>query len=368
MEKIIGMFLEGLLSFFSPCVLPLVPLYTAYLSSGTVVKDGEKTTYNQKKTFILTLCFIVGICSTFALLALSITSLNRYISNYKNIIGIIGGILLIIFGLNQSGILKIKFLNREIRFDYRLGNNKINYLEAFMLGFVFSFAWTPCIGPMLSNAILLSTQDSFGSMYIVIYALGLVIPFLITGLFTTSVLKFINSNKKLVKYTGIISGIIVICFGVYMIFNAVNDRNSTISDAKESLLIPNKQYSLISGEKVSLYDDHNVAVHYSASWCHYCIEDLPYFEEFCNSHEDLTCYLVMNDGFNRQQGGVSTSEFYKEYRPSIDLIIDNDYVLFDYFKINSVPITYFTDGKGNILKIIPGAVYDRYDSIYSEIK
>lgn len=366
MEKIIGMFLEGLLSFFSPCVLPLVPLYMAYLSSGTVVKEDNKTIYNQKKTFVLTLCFIFGICTTFILLAFSISTLNKYISNYRNIIGIIGGILLILFGLNETGILKIKLFNKELRFDYRVGNNKINYLEAFMLGFVFSFAWTPCIGPMLSNAIILATQDAFGSGYIIIYALGLVIPFLITGIFTTSILKFINSNKKIVKYTGIISGIIVICFGIYMIYNVLNTNNKINVD--ESNLIPKQEFSLLNGDKVSLYEDHDVVIHYIASWCHYCIEELPYFESFCNNHDDITCYLVMNEPFNRSQNGVSSIEFNNSYRPSIDIIDDNELILFNYFNITGVPYTFFTDGEGNIIGTVPGAIYDNYEATYKKIK
>ena len=361
--------MEGLLSFFSPCVLPLVPLYMAYLSSGTVIKDGDNTTYNQKKTFILTLFFIIGICSTFIVLAFSISTLNKYISNYRNIIGIIGGIILIVFGLNQIGILKIKFLNKEIRFDYRFENNKINYLEAFMLGFVFSFAWTPCIGPMLSNAIILSTQDSLGSVYIIIYALGLVIPFLITGIFTTSILKFINSNKKIVRYTGIISGVIVICFGIYMIYNVAYIKSidsSTPVVEQDDDLLPNGSFITLEGNEVSLYSDKGVVLHYIASWCHYCIDDLPDFEDFCNRHNELTCYLVMNEEYNRAQGGSSSLDFYYKYKPSIEIINDYNLALYNYLGIKAAPSTYFSDGKGAVFGVIPGAAYDKYDDVYNQ--
>lgn len=366
MEKLLAMFFEGLLSFFTPCVFPLIPLYMAYLSSGTISSKGEIKEYNKKKTFILTLCFIIGISFSFIMLSLSISALNRYISNYRNIIGTVGGVLLIILGLNQLGVLKINILNRELRFDYRFNNNKVNYLEAFMLGFVFSFAWTPCIGPMLSNAIVLSIQDSVGSLYIITYGLGLVIPFFITGIFTTSVLKFINSNKKIVKTANIIAGTLVVFSGVYLLYSVVSSPNNVQNNTKDvSNPIVDVEYELLNGQTVSLNSDNNIALHYIASWCHYCIEDLSYFEDFCNNHDDLTCYLVMNDNYNRAQGGTSSAEFYNTYRPSIDIINDKDAILYNYLNIEGVPYTYFINKEGVIYNIIPGAVYSEYETYYN---
>ena len=367
--------MEGILSFFSPCVFPLVPLYMAYLSSGIVLKDGNTIKNDQKKTFILTLCFIFGIYACFSMLALSVSTLNKYISGYRQIISLIGGIVLIVFGLNQVGILKINFLNRELRFDYRIENNKVNYLEAFMLGFVFSFAWTPCIGPMLSNAILLATQDALGSLYIVIYAVGLTLPFFIAGIFTSSVLKFINSHKSITKYVSIISGVIVLLFGIYMIYSSntiklnsnKSNENISVSEAKtDELLLPKNEFNSLSGKNISLYSDKMVVLHYSASWCSYCEDDEAYFEDFCNSHDELTCYIVMSDEVNNSRAGESTEEYFMKHQKGLEVLLDNDLTLYNYIQPTGFPFTLFTDGKGCSLGYIPGAVYDNYESIYQD--
>lgn len=368
MEKVIGIFIEGLLSFFSPCVLPLVPLYMAYLSSSIVSKDGKTVNINQKRTFILTLCFVIGIFACFGLLSFSVNSLNRYIVNYKNIISLVGGILLIFFGLHQTGIIKISFLDRELRFDYRINDNKVSFIEAFMLGFVFSFAWTPCIGPMLTNAILLSMQDATGSLYIMVYGLGLAIPFLLTGIFTSYVINFIRTHKSITKYVSIISGIIVICFGIYMIYTSYSIvPKETVQNVQEAEVykLPSNEFELLSGDKASLYSDKMVVLHYITSWCEYCKEDEPHFEDFCNNHNEITCYLVMNEQANKSQNGVSIKEFYDEYKPNLDIIIDDDLSLYSFLSPTGFPSTYFTDGEGNVLGLIPGAVYDKYEDIYN---
>ena len=373
MSKAFLVFGEGLLSFFSPCVLPLVPLYMAYLSSGITTKGDENVKNNQRKIFVLTLCFILGIYACFGLLSLSVNTLSKYITNYKNIIGLIGGILLIVFGLNQTGLLKIKFLNRELRFDYRIENNKVNYIEAFMLGFVFSFAWTPCIGPMLSNAILLTTlsssQSVIGSFYIIIYGLGLTLPFFITGIFTTYVIKFINSHKSLTKYISIISGIIVLFFGVYMIYNStINNTNKSIDfEDSSSQHLPIDDFETLSGRTISLYTNNDVALHYVASWCNYCVEEEPYFEDFCNKHNDVTCYLVMNEKVNQLNGGSTIKEFFEKNHPNLDIILDDDLILYGFLNPSGFPSTYFADNKGNIYGLIPGAAYDKYEDFYNEL-
>lgn len=373
MSKALLVFSEGLLSFFSPCVLPLVPLYMAYLSSGVTSKNDEIVKHDQRKIFILTLCFILGIYACFGILSLSVNTLSKYIVNYRKIISIVGGSLLILFGLNQTGILKISLLNREIRFDYRIENNKVNYIEAFMLGFVFSFAWTPCIGPMLSNAILLTTlssaQSTIGSFYIMIYGLGLTLPFFITGIFTTYVIKFINSHKSLTKYVSIISGIVVILFGIYMIYTStIKSSNESISiEQSSSQHLPIDDFETLSGKKISLYSDGDIALHYVASWCNYCIEEEPYFEEFCNEHDNITCYLVMSESVNQSKGGSSTKEFVERNHPNLDIIIDNDLALYSYLNPTGFPSTYFADDKGIIYGLIPGAAYENYNNFYNEL-
>ena len=218
---LIGIFLEGLLSFLSPCVLPLLPLYMSYLAGEDKQVDEEgNVTYKTGKVFITTVFFVLGICFTLTLLAVSVNIISEFLSDYSEIISIICGTVLILFGLHEIGIIHIDILESDTRFKIKLQLDKMNFLKAFLLGFIFSLGWSPCIGPMLANALMMVATGSLGYLYIIAYGAGLVIPFLLVGLLTSKVLNFINSKKQIMKYVMIVAGIIMLCFGVYMIGNA----------------------------------------------------------------------------------------------------------------------------------------------------
>ena len=197
---LIGIFLEGLLSFLSPCVLPLLPLYMSYLVGGNkTVDENGNIKYKTGRVFITTFFFVLGICFTLTLLAVSVNIISDFLDSYKEVISIICGTILIIFGLHEIGIIHIDVLDFDTRFKVDLHLDKMNFLKAFLLGFIFSLGWSPCIGPMLTNALMLVANGEFGYLYIISYGLGLVIPFLLTGLITKTILNFINNKKNLFK-------------------------------------------------------------------------------------------------------------------------------------------------------------------------
>ena len=211
-------FLEGILSFFSPCVIPLIPVYMSYLAGNAkqVDKDGI-ITYQRKKVFLHTVFFVLGISFAFFVLGMSFSKLGTYFYSNKLLFTRIGGILIVILGLFQLGILDFKFLQRERKINLNLAEKKVNPLIALLMGFTFSFAWTPCIGPALSSVLILASgaKSSFtGNMLVLVYAIGFVLPFLILGLFTTQALDFLKSKQKLLKYTIKVGGIILIIMGV----------------------------------------------------------------------------------------------------------------------------------------------------------
>lgn len=210
-------FMEGLLSFFSPCIIPLIPVYMGFLAGNAKSNEDGTLVYDRKKVFFHTLCFVLGISFAFFVLGMSFTTLGRFFTGNKILFTRIGGIIIIILGLFQLGVFNISFLQKERKFHLNLQGKEANPLIALVLGFTFSFAWTPCIGPILSSVLIMASgaKTSFtGNILVVVYTLGFVIPFLLLGLFTAQVLDFIKSKKRLVKYTIKAGGVILIAMGV----------------------------------------------------------------------------------------------------------------------------------------------------------
>ena len=212
-------FLEGFISFFSPCVLPLIPVYISYLAgNGKKVNSDGTITYERKKVLLNTLFFVLGISSVFFILGLSFSALGIFFNKNRDIFSKIGGAIIIILGLVQLDIIKLNFLKIEKRINLDAGG-KMNPILAYIMGFTFSFAWTPCVGPALASVLILSSnaKNAFtGNMLVLVYALGFIIPFIILGIFTTETLNFFKEKRNLVKYTIKAGGLILIVIGILL--------------------------------------------------------------------------------------------------------------------------------------------------------
>lgn len=225
-------FLEGIISFFSPCVIPLIPVYMSYLAGSAKKEEDGIITYGRKKVFFHTLFFILGISFAFFILGMSFTALGKFFSSNKMLFTRIGGILIIILGLFQLGIFDFSFLQRERKIHINLAKKNVNPLMALIMGFTFSFAWTPCVGPALSSVLIMASGAKtglLGNMLVLVYALGFVLPFLLLGLFTTQVLDFLKKRKKLLKYTIKAGGIIMILMGIMTFTGWMNGISSYLN-------------------------------------------------------------------------------------------------------------------------------------------
>ena len=231
---VITVLIQGFLSFFSPCVLPLLPLYIGYLSGGTGEESPEgEITYNRKKVLINTICFVIGIGFSFFLLGLGMRTIGRFFGGNQILFARIGGILIIIFGLYQLGVFgPSSLLMKERRLPVRLDKMAMSPLTALIMGFVFSFAWTPCVGPTLSSVLLMaaSAKDSgTGFALVGVYTIGFALPFLLTGIFTTSILDFFKRHKGVIRYTVMISGALLILMGILMLTGKMNTITGYLS-------------------------------------------------------------------------------------------------------------------------------------------
>ena len=179
----VTVFLQGLLSFFSPCVLPLIPLYMGYLSGGAKSVDlSGNMMYKRSRVMINTLFFVIGISFAFFLLGFGFSAAGRFFKGNQMLFARIGGILIVLFGLFQLGIFdKPGALEKEHRIPYTLSKLSMTPLTAAVFGFTFSFAWTPCVGPALASVLLMvasANSAGTGVFLIFVYTLGFVLPFL----------------------------------------------------------------------------------------------------------------------------------------------------------------------------------------------
>jgi cytochrome c-type biogenesis protein len=226
-------FLAGFLSFLSPCVLPLFPSYVSFIT-GISFEDltgGVDKRRIRYLTITNSLSFIAGFSAVFMALGASSSAIGKFLFEYQEWVRIIGGILIIVFGLFVAGFLKMDFLMRERKMH--LSGKPMGYVGTFLVGMTFAAGWTPCIGPILGTILLYAgTQDSAlsGIKLLAAYSLGLALPFFISSLAINS---FLSYSRRLMKYMRgimIASGLLLILFGIMLLTNRVRELTSLMPD------------------------------------------------------------------------------------------------------------------------------------------
>lgn len=230
----IAVFLQGLFSFFSPCVLPLLPLYIGYLSGGTrTIGEDGKVRYNRGKVMGNTVFFVLGISFAFLLLGLGMTAVGSFFHRNHLWFTRIGGVLIFVLGLYQLGVFGTSdLLGKERRLPIRLNTMAVSPVVAFLMGFTFSFAWTPCVGPVLASVLIMAASagtQAAGIMLIGVYTLGFVLPFLAAGLFAASLLNFFRKHNQVVQYTVKAGGILMLIIGVMMFTGTMNSVSGLLA-------------------------------------------------------------------------------------------------------------------------------------------
>jgi cytochrome c-type biogenesis protein len=207
-------FLAGALSFLSPCVLPLVPVYLTYLS-GNTVHDGESA--RRAQVFTHALLFVAGFTLVFILLfGLPATLLGSAFAQYADPISRVGGVLVILFGLHTLGLLNIPFLNVTKQMSMQHSATP-GYLRSALIGVTFAAGWTPCIGPLLGSVITMSlTQPTSGMLFTFIYAMGLALPFLLTALLLTRAVDLLRRLNRHALVVQRVSGVFLILIGILL--------------------------------------------------------------------------------------------------------------------------------------------------------
>ncbi len=212
----------GFLSFVSPCVLPLVPVYIAFLGGeAAVLLDEEEQRKHRWKIFFHSLLFVLGFSTIFVLMGLSASAIGDLLRSYQDVILKVGGIFLVIMGISMMGLLKTPLAYFEKKLHYNPRGN-ITGINAFLVGMVFAVGWTPCVGPILGSILLLaSTQEGVakGALLLASYSAGLGIPFLAAGLALNLFRDQIKKLNKYMNWISIISGVLLIVMGILLFTN-----------------------------------------------------------------------------------------------------------------------------------------------------
>lgn len=211
-------FLAGLVSFFSPCVFSLVPAYIGYLSGRSLAQSEREQAVTQFKTFFHGLAFVLGFSFVFISLGIAFSALSQFFYQTRDILAKVGGVLIILFGLHMIGLIRIPFIDYDIRHEAQVGKGS-GFVSSFFMGIFFSAGWSPCVGPTLGLILTLAiTRANIGQgiFLLSMYSLGMAIPFLAAALGVGWVTNILRRYSKAMKIAQMVMGAILIIVGVML--------------------------------------------------------------------------------------------------------------------------------------------------------
>ena len=217
-------FIEGILTFISPCILPMLPIYFFYLA-GSPEADADSS-LNRKTLLTNSIGFVVGFTIIFILLGVTVTSIGHFLASNKALMRKVSGSIMILFGLNFMGVFKIRFLSRSKKIDFKF--DKLDLLSSIVFGIVFGFGWTPCIGAFLGSALVLAGNSKTileGVTLLIIYSIGLGIPFILSAIIFDKVKDTFRKMQKHSRLISIISGVVLVLEGILVFTDSLKYLN-----------------------------------------------------------------------------------------------------------------------------------------------
>lgn len=399
-------FAEGLLSFFSPCVIPLIPIYISYLAGSGERDENGSPIYRRGRVMLHTLFFVLGISFAFFLLGLGFTVVGAFFSGHRTLFSRIGGAIILLLGLVQVGFFELKFLQREHKFHLNIAGKRMTPVAAFVMGFTFSFAWTPCVGPALSSVLLLASGAKsalMGNLLVLVYALGFVLPFLALGLFTTQVLGFLRRNQKLMKYTIKAGGVLLVIIGVMTFTGWMNGITSYLSSPRIADFTPAQSeptatapseasaesaapssgtsseeetpapvapdFTLVdqNGDTHTLsdYQGKVIFLNFWATWCPPCRQEMPHIEglykEYGENSGDVIFLGAANpktdeNPYGQDKSSEEIAQFLSDNGYTFPTVMDTTGEVFAQYGIRAFPTTFMISADGTVFGYAPGAM------------
>jgi cytochrome c-type biogenesis protein len=212
------------LTFISPCILPMLPIYFVYLAGTSV--SGEPEASGKNHMLINAFGFVIGFTIVFVILGATVTVFGHFLQNNRLLLQRVSGLVMVLFGLNFTGILKIGILNSEKRLHLKIGNLK--FLSSIVFGMVFGFGWTPCLGAFLGSALILAGNSKTilqGILLLLVYSIGLGIPFIVSSIVFEKAKSAFGWLQKHSKVITVLSGLLLIAAGLLVFFDILKYLN-----------------------------------------------------------------------------------------------------------------------------------------------
>ena len=304
--------------------------------------------------------------------------MGEFFSAHRVALTRLGGAIVLVFGLFQLGVFRSFTLSRERRLPFRLDQLAMNPLTALAMGFTFSFSWTPCVGPALTSVLLMVSSAASrgeGILLIGVYTLGFVLPFLAVGWFTSALLSFFKKHQRVVRFTAKAGGILLIIVGVMMltgIYGAggnLGGATSGNSQGEEKAKTEAPDFTLVdqygNTHTLSEYRGKTVILNFWATWCPYCVQEMPDLKEiyraYGSNEEDLVVLGVANPktdeyAFANDQSLEFVENFLEKGGYEYPVVMDVSGEVFAAYGVTSLPTSIFIDDQGNIHRAVRGAV------------